>query len=380
MNISDEKMITLFGSNVGNQELEAISKVFENQWIGHGKKTVEFEEMIARKCRAPGFVFMNSGSNALQAAIRILDLPKNSEIILPSFTWIACANAAILEGLKPVFCDVDLNTCNVRADDIEAKVTKRTSAIMVVHYAGKPVNMVEILDLGFPVIEDAAHAIDSSIKGRHCGTIGTVGVFSFDAVKNLTTGEGGGVVSLDDALLERARRIRYCGIEKSGFESSSSQDRWWEYKVSEAFPKMLNTDIAASIGLEQLKKLKKNQMRRQEIWTTYTEVFRKEDWANSWISIPPGAESNEDHSYFTYCIKLTCGSRDCLASFLLDRKIYTSLRYHPLHLVEFFRSNVTLPNSETLNEVALNLPLHQRLTNGDLDKIFSALKEFSKQI
>ena len=208
-------MISLFGSSVGDEELAAIKDCFERQWLGIGPKTAEFEQQIASKLGVPSFVFLNSGSNSLQLALALLDLPAGSEVIVPSFTWIACANAVQLNRLEPVFCDVDLATCNMRPEDVERKITARTSAIMMVHYAGLPAGVAAMKRFGLPIVEDAAHAIDSHDEGRHCGTMGDAGIFSFDAVKNLTTGEGGGVVAADPDRTKRARRLRYCGIAKS---------------------------------------------------------------------------------------------------------------------------------------------------------------------
>ena len=190
--------------------------------------------------------------------ISLLDLPKNSEIILPSYTWVSCATAIVLAGHKPIFADVDIDSMNITAEHIKEKITDKTAAIMVVHYAGLPVEMDEILKLGYPVIEDAAHAVDSTYKGQQCGNIGDVGIFSFDAVKNLTVGEGGGVVTKKPELIEKAKVLRYCGIGKSGFESaaesSNDENRWWEYNIQYTFIKMLPTNLSASIGLAQLKK------------------------------------------------------------------------------------------------------------------------------
>ncbi|MDC3297669.1 DegT/DnrJ/EryC1/StrS family aminotransferase, partial [Flavobacteriaceae bacterium] len=204
------------------------------------------------------FIMVDSGSNALFMAIKLLNLPKDSEIILPSFTWVSCAQAILLAGYKPVFCDVDLRTMNVTKELIRKRVTKKTKAIMIVHYAGLPVNMNEIKELGLPIIEDAAHAIYSKYKGEQCGTIGDVGIYSFDSVKNLTCAEGGGLVTKDTSKINRAKTLRYCGIGKSGFQNASSDGstiRWWEYDISEPFIKMLPNNISASIGLGQLKKI-----------------------------------------------------------------------------------------------------------------------------
>jgi dTDP-4-amino-4,6-dideoxygalactose transaminase len=372
-------MIALFGSSVGREELEQISQVFDRQWLGHGEKAEEFERKIAAKCGVPSFLFLNSGSNSLQMAIRILDLKVGSEVILPSFTWIACANAIMLNGLRPVFCDVDRETFNLRPEDVEEKITTRTSAIMVVHYAGKPVDMDSIRSFGFPIIEDAAHAIDSVYNGKHCGTLGDVGILSFDAVKNLTTGEGGGVIAQDEEKMELARVLRYCGISKSGFQASRHRARWWEYEIHDTFPKMLNNDIAASIGLAQLEKLPIFQARRKDLWDRYTDLLETEVWAKDWLIPPPGPGRFERHSYFTYLIRLKDGSRDDLAHFLYEKGIYTSLRFHPLHLNPIYKSDGSLPNCEWLNEVGLCIPFHHRLSDGEVSVIFDALKEYSEK-
>lgn len=372
-------MISLFGSYVGKEELEAIADCFERQWMGIGPKTAEFEKKVAQKIGAQDFVFVNSGSNALLLALKLLNLPEGSEVILPSFTWIACANAVMLNRLKPVFCDVDLATCNMRPEDVEKKITKKTSAIMVVHYAGKPVDMDGMKAFGLPIVEDAAHAIDSYYKGKHCGTIADVGIYSFDAVKNLTTAEGGGVVSRDATLMARARKLRYCGIAKSGFEASASKNRWWEYDITDSFPKLINTDVNAAIGLAQLAKLPGFQKRRKDLWANYTSTLTEDKDLNFWLDGMPGPEAHEQHSYFSYCIKLKSGSRDELAKYMYDRGVYTSLRFHPLHMNKIYGADYKLPNSEWLNEHALNIPLHHRLSDADVQKVFDTMRAFRKE-
>ncbi len=371
-------MISLFGSWVGKEELGQIAECFDKQWIGIGPKVAEFEKQLAARLGVPDLVLLNSGSNSLHMAVKLLDLPEGSEVILPTFTWISCASAIQLNRLKPVFCDVDLNTCNMRPSDVREKVTSKTAAVMVVHYAGKPVDMDGIRELGFPIIEDAAHAIDSTYKNKACGTLGDTAIFSFDAVKNLTTGEGGAVLSRDPSRLKRARALRYCGIAKSGFQASASKDRWWEYDIQDYFPKMLPNDIAAGIGLAQLQKLDSFQNRRKQLWTRYQETLSSESWSKDWLALPPDPERHERHSYFTYCVRLKHGSRDKLAKHLYDRGVYSSLRFHPLHLNAIYGNQVSLPNSELLNETALCIPFHHRLSDGDVEKIFDGLKSFTQ--
>ena len=171
-------MISVFGSLVDEEEIANVAACMRSQWMGFGKGVDTFEAKYKAKFGLEHFAMVDSGSNALFMAVTLLDLPPGSEIILPSFTWVSCAQAVLLAGHKPVFCDVDLVTMNVRRQDVEAKITPRTGAIMVVHYAGLAVDMDPILALGYPVIEDAAHAVDSTYQGKPCGAIGDVLVHS----------------------------------------------------------------------------------------------------------------------------------------------------------------------------------------------------------
>lgn len=367
-------MINVFGSRVGQEEITHVSKVMESQWMGFGKKVEEFESLFQEKTSTQNFLMVDSGSNALFMALTLLDLPKGSEVILPSFTWVSCAQAVLMNGLKPVFCDVEVSSQNVTADLIKPHITSNTSAIMVVHYAGKPVDMDPILELGIPVIEDAAHAVDSYYKGKLCGSIGDVGIFSFDAVKNITTIEGGGIITRTKEMYERAKRLRYCGIGKSGFEaaaSSANQNvRWWEYNISEPFIKMLPNNVGAAVGIEQLKKLEDLQGHRKKIWDFYQNNLN-----GDFLQKPLDSNEDERHSFFTYVISVN-RDRDALARFLMDNGIYTTLRYHPLHLNSLYGSNNILPNSEKLNEIALSLPIHPNVTLEDANYIVEKIHSF----
>jgi dTDP-4-amino-4,6-dideoxygalactose transaminase len=368
-------MISVFGSLVGDEEIANVTDCMRSQWMGFGKNVELFEKKYMEKYGLQSFAMVDSGSNALFMAVKLLDLPPDSEVIVPSFTWVSCAQAAIIAGHKPVFCDVDLTTMNVRREDIEPKVTSKTAAVMVVHYAGLAVDMDPILELGFPVIEDAAHALDSTYKGQPCGAIGDVGIFSYDAVKNLTVGEGGGITARDPKRIERAKVMRYCGIGKSGFDSAvsstDSMERWWEYNIQEPFIKMLPTNMAAGIGIAQLDRIDNLQARRKEIWGTY----QRELASVSELITPQEPEPGNRHSYFTYCIRVP--KRDELAHHLLGEQIYTTLRYHPLHLNPLYgQMDARLPNCEQLNADALSIPIHPRMTDTDVEKVMGSVREF----
>jgi aminotransferase len=362
-------MISVFGSNVGQEELAEIQDCLQRQWLGTGPKTQLFEAEFSRRLGLSNLVAVNSGSNALFAAVALLDLPPDSDVVVPSFTWVACAHSILLAGHRPVFCDVDLDTQNVTAETVAAVLTPKTRAIMVVHYAGLPVRMSPIQDLGLPIIEDAAHAVDSAIDGRACGSWGDVGVYSFDAVKNLAMGEGGALTTRHPALAERARQLRYCGIEESGLDAATAnRDRWWEYKIAAVFPKLLLSDLHAAVGLAQLRKLDRLQAVRRRIWETYQTAFADLDWLSRPVEAGPG----DRHSYFTYVVRLP--NRDRSARILYEQGIYTTLRYHPLHLSPIYSADVRLPNTERLGREALSLPLHPRLSDADVDTIVTAVR------
>ena len=365
-------MISVFGSKVSNRAIKIIKRSIKNQWLGMGPNVNAFESRFKERLGLNNFLLVDSGSNALFMAVSILDLPPNSEIILPSFTWVSCAQSILMAGHIPVFCDVDYNSYNVTADLIKQHITDNTGAIMVVHYGGLPVEMKPILELGFPVIEDAAHAVDSKYHGMSCGSIGDVGIYSFDAVKNLAMGEGGGITFKKDSDYHRAKIMRYSGIGKSGFEASTNgKSRWWEYNIVEPFIKMNPSDIHAAIGLDQLDNLSKLQKIRRRWWYFYQNAFKGIEG----LTLPLNEDGNKTHSFFTYTIKVQ-NKRDDLAKFLYESGIYSTLRYHPLHLNPIYDFNKSLSVTEKLNEEALSLPLHPNLNQKEVKYIVSKVIEF----
>lgn len=361
-------MIQVSSSSLGGEELVEVQDCLARQWLGMGPKTKEFEASFSQRLNLPNFLLTNNGSNALHLAITCMALPPNSEIILPSFTWISCATAVVLAGHRPVFCDVALDTMNLSLDTVLPLVSPRTSAILAVHYAGKPVDIPSLQTLGLPIIEDVACAVDSKLNGAYCGSFGSASIFSFDAVKNLVMGEGGGVTFKDQSQFDLAYRLRYCGIAKSGFDSTATRSRWWEFEFTQAFPKMIPSDLNSAVGLAQLRKLDRLQARRKEIWQTYQREFS----SVGWLIKPLDPSPNEQHSYFTYVVRMP--GRDWAARTLLDQGIYTTLRYHPLHLYPQFGPQSPLPNTDRLAREALSLPLHPNLSDSDVSQVIEAVK------
>ncbi len=371
---SSEELIQVFGSLVGTEELAEIRDCLDRQWIGMGPKTAELESSLAAHLGVEDLVLLNSGSNSLQMAVHLLDVPPGTgaEIILPSFTWVACAAAVVMCGHRPVFCDVDEATMNIDPDSVVRAIGPKTAGIMAVHYAGLPADMDRLLAFGLPVIEDAAHAIDSRLGSKACGTMGDLGIFSFDPIKNLAMGEGGAVVARKPEVLQRARDLRFCGVASSGFASACKRNRWWEHEIIGAFPKMTPSDLCAAIGIAQFRKLPSFQERRAAIWNRYQQGLADINW----IDRPKEAQAGDRHSYFTYCVRIKNGRRDALAHALMEQGIYTTLRFHPLHMNPVYGGEVSLPVSERLAETALNLPLHPRLSDADVDRVIDCVRRF----
>ncbi len=370
-------MIKVFASKTGPEELMEVKSTLEAQWLGLGPKVELFEKELAKRNNYKSVVMTDNCSNSLYSAIKLFNFPAGSEIILPSLTFVSCANAVVLNNCVPVFCDVDLDTFNCSVNTIAPLINSKTAAIMVVHYGGKPVNMRPLIELGIPIIEDAAHAVDSKQDGIYCGALADVGCLSFDSMKNLSSGEGGAVIASSPTFSEKIKRLRYCGIGKSGIDAAKeNKNRWWETEVSFASIRQMPNDVIASIALAQLRKLDQLQAIRKHVWETYQKEFENIDW----ITRPVDAAQNEQHSFFTYAIKIdnTKIHRDELAKYLYNKGIYTTLRYFPIHMMRFYKTNQPLKNTELINEIALNLPIHPDLSDNDVDHIITSIKEINK--
>lgn len=363
-------MINVFGSKVGGAELLEVQSTIEAQWLGMGKKVAIFEKMMAEHTQTP-FVAVDNCSNALLMALKILDLPPRSDVIVPTITWLSCANAVIMAGHNPVFADVDYDTVNMTRETVLKSATDNTKAVMSVHYAGYPCR-TGYISIDIPIIADCAHAVDTKICGEHIANFADISVFSFDSMKNIAAGELGGFASPNPEYIEKAKEYRYCGILKSGLQASGDKTRWWEYDINMPFIKMLPNDICASVAIAQKKNLDSLQARRKAIWDIYNR-----DLADlSWLTLPLVVEDDIQHSYFTYFVKVAGGKRDKLARYLLDNGIYTTVRYQPLHMIPVYKSNAKLPVAERLNEELLNLPLHPNLTDKELDYVIDKIVSF----
>jgi len=366
-------MIQVFMPDMGEEEMAAVSQVLRSGWLGLGPRTAEFETAFASYIGLPYAVGVNSGTSALDLALRLLGITHNQEVIVPTFTFVSTAHVVAYNLATPIFADVDSDTLNMSLDDVAAKITSRTAAILPVHYGGRAVDIDTLREIAgdIPVIEDCAHACGSSLRGRRAGSLADIGCFSFQAVKNLAMGDGGAVVLNDEAMMNRAKRLRWLGIDKGTWDrTEGDRSYWWEYTVEEIGLKCHMNDIAAAIGLVQLARLDTMNARRASIAKMYTKAFTDVPE----IHTPPDDDADSISSWHIYCIK--CERRDDLSVWLQDKGIATGVHYKPIHTYRCYGNRPVLPTAERVFPRVLSLPMYPGLTDRDVDEVISAIRGF----
>lgn len=373
-------MINVYQPSLGAEELERIRQVFDSNWLGKGKLTEEFEQNFANHLHVDRnrVLSTNCCSEGLFSSMKLMDIAPGDEVILPSISFVGAGNAICANGSIPVFCDVDRRTQNVRAQDIEQKITAKTKAILLIHYGGVPCEMDEIMALAkqynLKVIEDSACSVYSTYKGKACGTIGDMAMWSFDAMKILVCGDGAMLFFKDPEIRERASKLLYFGLESKSGYSNTVDKKWWEFEISCFGHRAIMNDVTAAMALEQLKKLPGFINRRKEIHDHYCDRLRE----LSWLYIPELLPEHSTSSYYFYPVQIKTDDRDSLAKHLRDRNIYTTYRYYPLHRVKAYGSCENLPNADWAADHTLCLPIHQSLSSDEIDYICDMIIGFNK--
>ncbi len=372
-------MINVFQPALGERELAAVAKVFDSNWIGHGAQADEFESTFAAHLGVDRahMTSLNSCTEATFLAMELAGVGPDDEVVLPTVSFVGVGNAIASRGATPVFCDVDPWTLNPTAADVEAVLTARTKAVVILHYGGYPGEVAQIAQLcrdrGVLLIEDAAIAIASRVDGRACGTFGDMAMWSFDHGKIVVMVDGGLLYVRDPELAARAPKMAYFGLEqRSGYDTAMrAKTRWWDFDISSFSRRSVTNDVLAAIGNVQMARLPEFIARRREVAQRYDSALS----GVGAMRCPPPLPAGHESSYYMYWIQVDGGIRDELARDLYRQGIYTTFRYPLLHQVPAYGSEAKLPNAEQAAARTLLLPMHQSLSDDDVDRTAAAVRD-----
>ncbi len=358
-------------------DIQAVSAVMRSGWITNGPRNTEFEQRICAITGNKHAVALTSATAAMHLLLMTMKLQPGDEVVTPSMTWVSMVNMIVLAGAKPVFCEIDRETMLATPESIKAVITPRTRLIVPVHFAGAPVDIDGIRKVAgdIPVVEDAAHALGTYYKGRHVGA-GTA-IYSFHAIKNITTGEGGMLVTDDPELEAAIRRWKFHGIQVDAFDREN-RGRAPQAEVFEPGYKYNLTDMQAALGLSQLDRLTAINARRRELAEHYRERFAEIPEIRP-LADPAGYDFTPAWHLFVVRVDAPLG-RDAFMAELKKRNIGTGLHFRCAHLQRYYREVMgfragMLPATEYNSDHICSLPLFPDMTIADADDVIEAIKD-----
>lgn len=367
---------------IGQEEIDEVVDSMRRRWIGTGPKVHRFEEAFRTYKGARHAAAVNSCTAALHLAMQALGIGRGDEVITSAMTFCATVNAIIHCGATPVLVDCDRETMNLIPEEVERKLTPRTRAIVPVHFAGRACEMEAIEHIarsnGLRVIEDCAHAIETSYRGRSAGRFGQIGCFSFYATKNVVTGEGGMILTDDDAIAARVRILALHGMSADAW-SRYSDSGYKHYDVVEAGFKYNMMDIQAAMGIHQLKRVEESLRRRVEIWDRYNRAFESLACVT-----PRDPEPDTVHARHLYTILVATEelgkSRDWVLGALTAENIGVGVHYRPIQAHPFYQrtfgwQSKDFPNADWVGSRTVSLPLSAALTNEDVEDVITAVRK-----
>jgi dTDP-4-amino-4,6-dideoxygalactose transaminase len=369
---------------IGDEEIAEVVDTLKSGWVTTGPKTRRFEEDFTTFLGDPGLHSMavNSATAGLHLALEALGIGPGDEVITTTHTFTATAEVVRYLGADVVLVDIDPATLCIDVAAVEAAITPRTKAVIPVHYAGLAADMPALLAVakrhGLKVVEDAAHALPTTVGGQLVGTLDSdITVFSFYANKTITTGEGGMVVTRDPELAKRIKVMRLHGMSRDAFDRFTAKVPSWYYEIVAPGFKYNLTDIASALGIHQLKRARAFQQRRTELAALYDEAL-----AGLPVVLPPKPPEGEQHAWHLYVLRLADGAkvtRDVLIERLFAAGIGCSVHYIPLHLQPYWRDRYGLkppqfPKSQRAYERMLSLPLYTRMTDADVRRVADVVR------
>lgn len=370
-------VIRLSRSSVGEEEKMALAGVIDAGYLGMGEEVRRFEEELAAFLGGGReVVCVNTGTAALHLAVAALDIGPGDEVLVPTITYVASFQAIHATGATPVACDVRQGDLYLDVADARQRLTARTKAVMPVHYASGTRGLAEVYEFaranGLRVIEDAAHSFGGDYDGRKVGATGDIVCFSFDGIKNITSGEGGAIVTSDPQVAARCRDARLLGVERDT-EARYAARRSWTFDVTHQGFRYHMSNLMAAVGRVQLGKVGKFVARRRALAARYRAGFAD---LNAIAMLELDWEQIVPH---IFVIRVVGGARDALAAALKDAGIETGFHYQPNHTLSLFAGG-PCPVAEGLAEEILTIPLHAELTDAEQDAVIAAVRDFSKAI
>lgn len=361
------------------EEIMQIKEALEYGYFGMAYKVSELEIEIQKFLDTDrDVVCVNTGTSALHLALDAIGIGQGDEVILPSFTFVATAQAVTACRGTPVFADIN-DKLVMDSAEVEKRITKNTKAIILVHYYGQPTDMDAMILLskkyGLRLIEDAAHAFGSYYKNRKIGSFGDVTCFSFDSIKMMTCGEGGAVVSNDKKLIEIVRQKRLLGMKRASMTDINWKNRALPYDVETNGFRYHMSNINAAIGLAQIKKISNFIQYRSSLVQRYRCLLTDSKIINFYNF------DYETNAHFMMPVQIKHGYRDELKKYLLSKEIETNISYTPIHMFSFYKKYASGDFSKTslVFDTILSLPLHTKLTTADVDYIAKAIKDFENE-
>lgn len=374
-------MISYGRQSIDASDIQAVNEVLESDWLTTGPKVSEFEAAMASFAQMSYAVAVSSGTAALHTVMYCLGIGPEDEVVVPAMTFVATANAVVFCGGRPVFVDVNADTLLIDAQSVRRAITPRTRAIVAVDYAGQPCNYEELREIaqthGLFLVADACHSLGAVRNGNMAASLADITVFSFHPVKHITTGEGGMVMTNRKDWAQRARRFRNHGIETD--HRQREEQGTWTYDMAELGYNYRITDMQCALGISQLRKLPQWLQTRQRLAACYNELLADIDW------LTPLKQQESGHAWHLYVIKLKeADVRRSLFSFLRQKGIGVNVHYLPVHLHSFYRKRFRTgpglcPTAELAYGHLLTLPLHQSMTEADVEYVVQCLQEFEAQ-
>jgi dTDP-4-amino-4,6-dideoxygalactose transaminase len=382
-----ELVVPFHRPSIGEAEIAEVVDTLRSGWLTTGPKVARFERAFAEAVNARHAIAVNSATAALHLALEAVGVTAGDEVVIPTYTFAATGEVITYLGARPVLADCRPDTLNLDAATIESQLSSRTKAIVPVHIAGQTCDMEPILDLararGLFVIEDAAHALPASYKGRPVGTIGDITAFSFYATKTITTGEGGMATTARDDLAARMKSMSLHGLSGDAWNRYSARGQWY-YEIVEFGFKYNMTDVAASLGLRQLERMETFHRRREEIARTYSEHFG--DLDACFIPRDAGLGTHAWHLYILELNLPALGSgRDDVLARLRQKGVGTSVHFMPLHLHPVYQRLYgyrpgQFPTSEAAFERACSLPIYAGMTDDDVAHVVDAVRTVLREV